>query len=141
MKESGERASGRDAGPGRGKGFPEGTPFPETLSDLGISKKQSSLWQQLADVDEKSFAGRSTQELHPPGLLRAQPVARRAAVRRKSHIPVRRLLGTWEGLLSGCEGAVSRAQCEPHESKPTWSRQIGGRSLSTRKAPLFPLTD
>jgi hypothetical protein len=42
--------------------FLKGTESPPTLADLGISKKQSSRWQRLADMDENEF------EAHTAGV-------------------------------------------------------------------------
>jgi hypothetical protein len=54
----GERATGKGPGSGRGneKASHDATPFPPNLSDLGISRDQSSRYQKLAVIDDFEVA-------------------------------------------------------------------------------------
>ena len=57
MGRNGQRRKRNDPGPGRGeKGSASRTPFSkQTLADLGVSKNQSSTWQNLANVPDEKF--------------------------------------------------------------------------------------
>lgn len=64
MGRNGERHDGTSAGPGRGKkGVVRHDTFPKTLGELGITRDQSSKWQQLAGIPEGEFEA----ELAKPG--------------------------------------------------------------------------
>ena len=72
MKQSGARQKQGQASGGNGKGK---LPLPPKLSDFGVNKKQSSDWQQLADIPEKEreAAGRVSSSIsweHVPEYLR-----------------------------------------------------------------------
>jgi hypothetical protein len=77
MKDRGERAKSGDEESGRGK-RPLSRP---TLSDLGVTKDQSSRWQQLAKLPEQKFeiqVGRATNTAvaamdTPSGKRRPKP--------------------------------------------------------------------
>ena len=50
------RETDRRPGPGRGKKeYPDGTSLPPTLTELGLSKKESSEAQMLAELPAKDF--------------------------------------------------------------------------------------
>jgi hypothetical protein len=64
-----EKAKGAQGNPG-GRGAPivqssDATAQPKTLSDLGISKQQSSNWQKLAAVPEETFEQELAQQERP----------------------------------------------------------------------------
>lgn len=56
-KEVGQRATGKEAGPGRGneKVSNETTPFSPTLAEIGITRDQSSRYQKLAAMPDEHF--------------------------------------------------------------------------------------
>jgi hypothetical protein len=54
MKDRGERAD-KTGNLRKGPKSPEMTSGPPKLSDLGISKNESSRWQKLANLDEGKF--------------------------------------------------------------------------------------
>jgi N6-adenosine-specific RNA methylase IME4 len=63
MAERGERAKPGDAGGGTdGQGVR--LSVPPTLTALGLTKYQSSLWQRLAELDEEEFQERLSQARH-----------------------------------------------------------------------------
>lgn len=68
MEKTGERNSGNEPGPGRGnKGVaPPDTFSKKSLADLGVSRDQSSQWQELARIPKKDF----DEEFRKPGPAR-----------------------------------------------------------------------
>jgi hypothetical protein len=78
-KQTGERATGRDAGPGRGKKEKAsgGTTPLTTLSSLGLSRDQSSRYQKLAEVPAKEF---EEALVDPATMPSTEGIINRAAV-------------------------------------------------------------
>lgn len=73
MKQNGQRHSGANPGPGRGND--KGVARHDTLSGIGITRDQSSKWQQLAAIPKAEFERAVTGSGPKPsteGLVNAQ---------------------------------------------------------------------
>ena len=73
-----------------------GTPEPKTLPELGVTRKQSSKWQQLSDIPEQEFE----TEISRPGT---KPTTEGLLAKRKQQEPVNpidvKALQAWGRIL------------------------------------------
>ena len=129
MKESGER----DAG-GRGPvEFREGT----QLADLGVSKKQSHLWQQLAEIPEKTF------EAYLPSGNGTYEMLRKVEIKKAEKGEVRE---SWQGMPE-----FEQKDLPPHQTihvhfaneddVATFAKLVGQNITPKTKSIWFPKAD